>query len=147
MQILDKYLLKQFLYVLFFALLSFWIIFLIVDAVEHIDTFIDRHASLSAVIKYYIFYSPYILVLVLPIAMLLSSLFSLGLLSRQNELLALKSSGISLYRILFPLLGLALVISFLVMLAGNLLIPHTNQLSLKVRQQEIQKNTKVREIS
>ncbi|HVP37541.1 MAG TPA: LptF/LptG family permease, partial [Terriglobales bacterium] len=86
MQILDRYLLKQFLFVLFFALLSFWIIFLIVDVVEHIDTFIDMHASLGSIIKYYIFYSPYILVLVLPIAMLLSSLFSLGLLSRQNEL-------------------------------------------------------------
>ena len=145
MQILDRYLLKQFLYVLFFALLSFWIIFLIVDVVEHIDTFIDRHASLSAVIKYYIFYSPYILVLVLPIAMLLSSLFSLGLLSRQNELLALKSSGISLYRILFPLLGLALVISFLVMMAGNYLIPYTNRLSLKIHSSEIEKKANVGE--
>lgn len=75
MQILDRYLLRQFLYVLFFALLSFWIIFLIVDVVEHIDTFIDHHATLSSVIKYYVFYTPFILVLVLPIAMLLSSLF------------------------------------------------------------------------
>ena len=118
---------------------------MIVDVVEHIDTFIDRHASLSAVIKYYIFYSPYILVLVLPIAMLLSSLFSLGLLSRQNELLALKSSGISLYRILFPLLGLALVISFLVMMAGNYLIPYTNRLSLKIHSREIEKKANVGE--
>lgn len=145
MQILDRYLLKQFLYVLFFALLSFWIIFLIVDVVEHIDTFIDRHASLNSVIKYYIFYSPYILILVLPIAMLLSSLFSLGLLSRQNELLALKSSGISLYRILFPLLGLALVISFLVMMAGNYLIPYTNRLSLKIHSSEIEKKANLSE--
>jgi len=145
MQILDKYLLKQFLYVFFFALLSFWIIFLIVDVVEHIDTFIDQHASLSSVIKYYIFYSPYILILVLPIAMLLSSLFSLGLLSRQNELLALKSSGISLYRILFPLLGLALVISFLVMMAGNYLIPYTNRLSLKIHSREIEKKANLGE--
>jgi lipopolysaccharide export system permease protein len=141
MQILDRYLLKQFLYVLFFALLSFWIIFLIVDVVEHIDTFIDQHASLSSIIKYYIFYSPYILVLVLPIAMLLSSLFSLGLLSRQNELLALKSSGVSLYRILSPLLGLALAISFLVMVAGNYLIPFTNRLSLKIHSREIEKKS------
>ena len=118
---------------------------MIVDVVEHIDTFIDRHASLSAVIKYYIFYSPYILVLVLPIAMLLSSLFSLGLLSRQNELLALKSSGISLYRILFPLLGLALVISFLVMMAGNYLIPYTNRLSLKIHSREIEKKANLGE--
>lgn len=147
MKILDRYLLKQFLAVLLFALFSFWIIFLIVDIIEHIDTFIDRGATISAVIRYYLYYTPYILVLVSPVAMLLSSLFSTGLLARQNELLAMKSSGISLYRILFPLLGLGLVISFLVMLAGNLLIPYTNQLRLKVRQQEIQKDTKVRELS
>ncbi len=147
MKILDRYLLKQFLSVLLFALFSFWIIFLIVDIIEHIDTFIDRGATISAVIRYYLYYTPYILVLISPVAMLLSSLFSTGLLARQNELMAMKSSGISLYRILFPLLGLGLVMSFLVMLAGNLLIPYTNQLRLKVRQQEIQKNTKVREVS
>lgn len=147
MQILDRYLLKQFISVLLFALLSFWIIFLIVDLVEHIDTFIDRKASLSSVIRYYIFYSPYILVLISPVAMLLSSLFSLGLLSRQNELLAMKSSGISLYRILSSLLGLALGISFLVMLAGNFLIPYTNQSRLKIRYQEIEKKMKPQRIS
>jgi len=147
MQILDRYLLKQFLSVLLFALLSFWIIFLIVDLVEHLDTFVDRKATLSSVIRYYLFYSPYILVLISPVAMLLSSLFSLGLLARQNELLAMKSSGISLYRILFPLLGLALGVSFLVMLAGNLLIPYTNQLRLKVRYQEIEKKIKPKDIS
>ena len=147
MHILDRYLLKQFLSVLLFALLSFWIIFLIVDLVEHIDVFIDRQAAPGAVIRYYLFYSPYILVLVSPIAMLLSSLFSLGLLARQNELLAMKSSGISLYRILLPLLGLALGISFLVMLAGNFLIPYTNQKSLKIRAQEIEKKNKGIDVS
>jgi len=147
MQILNRYLLKQFLSVLLFAILSFWIIFLIVDLVEHIDLFIDRQATPSSVIRYYLYYSPYILVLVSPIAMLLSSLFSLGLLARQNELLAMKSSGISLYRILLPLLGLALGISFLVMLAGNFLIPYTNQKSLKIRAREIEKKNKGMEVS
>ncbi len=120
---------------------------MIVDLVEHIDTFIDRQAAPDAVIRYYLYYSPYILVLVSPIAMLLSSLFSLGLLARQNELLAMKSSGISLYRILLPLLGLALGISILVTLAGNFLIPYTNQKSLKIRAQEIEKKNKGMEIS
>jgi lipopolysaccharide export system permease protein len=147
MQILDRYLLKQFLSVLLFALLSFWIIFLIVDLVEHIDVFIDRQAAPGAVIRYYLFYSPYILVLVSPIAVLLSSLFSLGLLARQNELLAMKSSGISLYRILSPLLVLALIISSLVMLAGNFLIPYTNQKSFKIHAREIEKKNQGKEVS
>ncbi|HVP36212.1 MAG TPA: LptF/LptG family permease, partial [Terriglobales bacterium] len=55
--------------------------------------------------------------------------------------LALKSSGVSLYRILSPLLGLALVISFLVMMAGNYLIPYTNRLSLKIHSREIEKKS------
>jgi lipopolysaccharide export system permease protein len=147
MRILDRYLLKQFLSVLLFALLSFWIIFLIVDMVEHVDTFIDRKASLDSVIRYYLYYTPYILVLVFPVAMLLSSLFSMGLLSRQNELLAMKSSGISLYRILIPLLGLGLGVSVLLMLSGNLLIPYTNQLRLKVHDQEIKKSIQPKEVS
>ncbi|MDH4222074.1 MAG: LPS export ABC transporter permease LptG [candidate division Zixibacteria bacterium] len=147
MKILDRYLLKQFLSVLLFALLSFWIIFLIVDLVEHIDTFIDRKATISSVVRYYLFYSPYIVVLISPVAMLLSSLFSTGLLSRQNELLAMKSSGISLQRILFPIMLLALFISSLVMLSGNLLIPYTNQQRLKIRYQEIEKKTRALQVS
>jgi len=142
MQILDRYLIRQFLYALLFSLIAFWVIFLVVDLVEHLDTFIDRHATFFMIIKYYFYYTPYIVVLSLPVAMLLSCLFSLGQLAKNNELLAMKSAGISLYRMLSPLFVLAFLISLVTIVFGGLVVPLTFQKMTEVKTVEIEKETK-----
>jgi lipopolysaccharide export system permease protein len=142
MQILDRYLIRQFLYALLFSLIAFWVIFLVVDLVEHLDNFIDRHATLLTIIKYYFYYTPYIIVLSLPVAMLLSTLFSLGQLAKHNELLAMKSAGISLYRILSPLLVLAFSISLATIAFGGLIVPFTYQKMMEVKTLQIERQTK-----
>lgn len=139
MQILDRYLIRQFGFALIFSLIAFWVIFLVVDLVEHLDKFIDKQAAFFVVVKYYFYYTPYILVLSLPVAMLLSSLFSLGQLAKHNELTAMKSAGISLYRILFPLFILAFVMSLFVMGFGEILVPITYQKMMEVKTVEIEK--------
>ncbi len=142
MQILDKYLVRQFLFVLLFSLMAFWSIFLVVDLIEHLDKFIDKRASFFLVLRYYFYYTPYILVLSLPVAMLLSCLFSLGQLSKHNELLAMKTAGISLYRILLPLFVLSLLISLLVVGFGGYLVPLTYHKMMEIKTVEIEKGRK-----
>lgn len=142
MHILDRYLIRQFLFALLFSLIAFWVIFLVVDLVEHLDTFIDRHATFFTVVKYYFYYTPYIVVLSLPVAMLLSCLFSLGQLAKHNELLAMKSAGISLYRILFPLFVLSFLISLITMVFGGSIVPLTYQKMMDVKAVEIGRETK-----
>lgn len=142
MKVIDRYLLKQFLSHLFFSLLIFWVIFLVVDIVEHVDLFIDRKAGLFLVFQYYLFYTPYILCLVLPVGMLLSSLFSLGTLAKNNELLAFKSAGISLYRIVFPLLVLSFFISLVSLSFNELVVPFTNLRKDEIRTNQIEKKRK-----
>jgi lipopolysaccharide export system permease protein len=139
MRILDRYLIRQFLFVLLFSLTAFWLIFVIVDLVENLDKFIDRHATLLVVAKYYLFYTPYIVVLALPVAMLLSCLFSLGQMAKHNELTAMKSAGISLYRILSPLFVLSFVISLLTLVVGESVIPFTYQKMMETKTVEIEK--------
>lgn len=139
MQILDKYLIKQFSFVLLFSLVAFWIIFLVVDLVEHLDNLLDKHASLFLITKYYLYYTPYIVVLALPVATLLSCLFSLGQLAKHNELTAMKSSGISLYRILLPLFVFSFLMSLLTMVTGGSIVPITYQKMMEVKNVEIEK--------
>jgi len=139
MRILDQYLIKQFSFVLLFSLIAFWVIFLIVDLVEHLDDYIDKHASIFLVIKYYLYFTPYILVLALPVAMLLSCLFSLGQLARHNELTAMKSAGISLHRILLPLFVFSFLISLITIVCGGAIVPITNQKMMEVKTVEIEK--------
>jgi lipopolysaccharide export system permease protein len=139
MRILDRYLIRQFCFALLFSLIAFWVIFLVVDLVEHVDKYYDKQASVFLVTKYYLYFTPYILVLALPVAMLLSCLFSLGQLAKHNELTAMKSAGMSLYRILLPLYLLSFLVSLFAMGFGELAVPITSQRKEEIKTVEIEK--------
>lgn len=139
MRIVDRYVIKHFLLILIAALFAFVIIFLLVDLIENLDMFIDNKAPLMIVIKYYALYIPYMASLVLPVAVLLSCLFTIGQMVRHNELVALKASGVSLYRVLFPLFRLGILISVLALLFGEFVVPTANFRRTNVKSEEIKR--------
>ncbi len=134
MRILDKYVSKGFLGTLFFALIAFSVIYIVIDAVGFMDKFIDQNVSFFIIAKYYLFYLPYIIILTLPVATLLASLFSVGQLARYNELTAMQSSGLSMYKILSPLFILGIIISLIAAYAGERFVPQTNQMKKEIYQ-------------
>jgi lipopolysaccharide export system permease protein len=140
MTILDRYLIKKFLINLLFSIAAFVIIFLVVDLIENLDKFIDRDSLASQVIIYYVYYIPNIINLTLPVAMLLACLFSLGSMSQHNEIVAQKSSGISLYRIFAPLFVLAFFISIFAGFFNEFVVPWTNQERMDLYRYDIEKN-------
>jgi len=111
MRRLDRYLLRQYLRALLLGLVAFLVIFIVIDFFEKLGDYIDRDTPWLIVAKLYLFKTPYITVLILPIAMLLASLFTLGRLSRDSELTAMLAAGVPLPRLLAPLLGLAALVS------------------------------------
>ena len=140
MTLLDKYLIKKFFSNLLFSIMAFVAIFLVIDLIENIDKFIDRDAQLLTVFKYYIYYIPYIISLTLPICMLLACLFALGSMSQHNEIVAQKSAGVSLYRIFFPLLLVAFLISGIAGLFNEIVVPFSNQQRLDIYRYDIKNN-------
>jgi len=119
MKILDRYIFTEFLITLSFASLSFISLFVLVDLIEHIDDFIDHGVTYVQILQYYIYFIPEIIKLTAPISTLLSSLFVTGRLSKQTELSSMKSSGISLYRMLVPFFLVGIIItSFDIYLSG-----------------------------
>ncbi len=127
MRILDWYILRRFCVTLFYALFSFILIVIFVDLIGNLGKFIDKDVQASIIFKYYVLYIPYIILLALPIAMLLASLFSIGHMAKFNELTAIKSVGTSLYRILLPLLVLSLFVSLFALGLGEIIAPKANQ--------------------
>ena len=123
---ISRYVLKEFLSFLWYILLAFSIIFILVDLVENADKFIDGKMQFHLIALYYFFYLPYILILTIPVAMLLATMFSLGRLVGDNEITALKASGVSLYRILTPLYILSLVIGVIVLVFSEFVVPKAN---------------------
>ena len=148
MRILDRYVARRFLQTLGFSLVAFILIFLVVDLIENLDKFIDRGTGVKIVLEYYFNFIPFILVLTLPVAVLLSTLFSLGSLARNFELTAMKANGISLYRILSPLFAIGLALSALVFFIGGDLVAKSNHRKSEIRSQYIDRqSTKTKSIT
>lgn len=121
--ILDLYILRRFTLWLAISVIALWLIAIVVDLIESIDIFIDHEALIHQILYYYIFRSPYWIILTLPTASMLAALFSLTGLSRRGEITAMKAAGISLQRILFPVFGFSLVLSGIGVLFTEFVVP------------------------
>jgi lipopolysaccharide export system permease protein len=127
MKILDRYLVKQFLQTLLFGLLAFTLIFVVIDMMEKLDDFLDQNMPTYLIIQYYVVFTPEIIRLMIPVAILLASLFTAGKMSNLNEMTAIKAGGISLYRFMVPFVATALIISIFSIYFGGYIVPYANK--------------------
>ncbi len=109
---LDRYLLRHFFVALLLVGISCEIVFVLINAVEKLSRFIDNEVPLITIAQYYVFYSGWVIRNFFPMFVLLATLFSVAILGRRNEILAMKSTGRSLYRIAAPILLVSLMLSF-----------------------------------
>ena len=111
MKKLDLYLLRQFISILGMSLLGFLCVFIIVDLIENLDRYIDNKMPWKIVLQYYGYSLPYFINIALPMSMMIATVFSIGMMVKRNEWTAMKSAGISLYRLTAPLLIFSILIS------------------------------------
>ncbi len=115
-----KELLRPFIY----CLLIFTGLIFVAQLFEELDHI--QELGWGAMIHYFLYRTPFFLTQFAPVAVLLAGLWSLGSLSKNYELTAMKAGGISFRRILVPMLGLALAISLLILILNESLIPPLN---------------------
>ncbi len=104
MQIMDRYILKSFILSLIYCLAAFIFLYIIVDLFNYLDEMMRNRLPAQTVILYYATLAPTIFVQVAPMASLLAVVYTLSNLKRYNELTAMRVSGVSLWKILKPLL-------------------------------------------
>ena len=138
MKILDRYLLSEFLGYLLLGLLGVLAIFVVVDVFEKIDVFLDHHATLPLVARYYAYRLPEWLVQVLPIALLMATFLALGQLNKFGELTAMRTSGRSLLGILRPVLAISVAAAVLSLALSEFVVPETNRQRDVLFDQDIQ---------
>lgn len=127
MRILDWYILRKFNMMLVYGIAACIFLMVFVDMIGNLPDFIDKQIPALIIGKYYFLSVPYIVVLTLPVAALLSSFFSVGQLARHNELAAMRSAGIPVYRVVMPLLAYSIMISGLLFVFGEKVMPRSNQ--------------------
>ncbi len=136
----DRYVLRQFIITALFALLAITLIFIATNMMDNIDDFLDRHATVGMIALYYLYFTPEIIKLMIPVAMLLSALFTTGRLSTYNELIALKSSGVSLYRFMAPIVAMALLVTGFAIYFNGWIVPVANKKKLQIARIYFQKD-------
>ena len=109
MRLLDRYVVRNFLQAYVYCIAGFISIWLIFDVSDNISVFIEAHLGFVRVVHYYLTQLPQILVILLPVSLLLALLFVLGRMSRANEIVSMLTAGVSVPRVLRPLLLMGLV--------------------------------------
>ncbi len=140
MLIIHQHLLKNFLRNFLHTMLGALILFTMMDVLDHMNSLMDNEATISMVARYYLYKAVWIIDTVLPIAMLMSTLFTLGGMARYLELTALFSSGWSLMKVTRPLIILAVITTFISLAWREYVLPQANINRNRVWEVEIHKN-------
>jgi lipopolysaccharide export system permease protein len=139
MKILTKYIVRQFFLHLLLSIGAFVMLFLIVDIFENIGTIIENPVSFDIIVVYFVTKIPYVLFLTLPMAVMLATLVSIGLMGRNLELIAMMSSGVSHMFIIRPALILAAILSIMSYLGNEYVVPQANSYNEYIRKVKIEK--------
>ncbi len=125
--ILDRYILREFLKVLALVLISVVALFIIVDYTEIAREVRRNHIAASTLLTYYRFQIFTVLNWTLPISVLVATLVTFGMLAKNNEVTAVKSNGVSLYRVGLPILAVAVLISVLAYFLLDFVLPYSTR--------------------
>ncbi len=139
MKIIDKYMVKGFLGPLIWCLFVFIIMAVIIDIFSFIEDIVKYRIPVTSIIAFYVYYIPTIFLQAMPMAILLSTIYVLSNLNKNNEIIAMKSSGISLWRILTPVLVIGLLASVFTYIVNDRIIPISSKVSNEIRRDELEK--------
>jgi lipopolysaccharide export system permease protein len=120
MDTLDRYLIREFLTYFFLILFGLAAIFL---GIDFLTKFWDMNMPIGRVFALYGYKLPAVLQRFLPVACLMATLLVLSGMSRQNEILALYASGVSVFRIVSTFIAIAAVLSTISFLLFDSLVP------------------------
>src|SRR5258708_28629251 len=116
-------------------MLAFGFLFEAFTFFELLDDIARHRIAFLVVVKYFWYLTPYLLYQLAPLAALVAVLVTLGVMSKNNEIVACKASGISLYRLAMPLLLARLTLAATMIILDDVYLPYTNQRQDSVRNQ------------
>lgn len=125
--IVDLYILRRFFYQFFLIMIAFLFLFEIFTFFELAEDIRRHNAPFIVVMNYFRYLIPYSVYQFTPLGGLVSVLVTIGILSKNNEIVAFKASGISLYRLAVPLLVAGIAIALALLILDDTYLPYANQ--------------------
>ena len=137
MIIVDRYIFKGFILTFLFCVLILWVLYIIGDIFGFLDEILREGISVTSLVAFYGYLTPFILIQMIPISTLISSVFILGNLNKNNEVTALRASGVSVWGILRPILMAAFIISLFVFVLNDRMLPSAMRMANRIRYEKL----------
>lgn len=142
MKKLDRYIFFRILVLTVFMLAVLIFIFILIDFSENSDDFADRGAEMAQIWNdYYLNYIPEMIRLVIPVAVFTACLFLTGQMTERLEIIAIKASGISLYRLVLPYILIGIFLASIISYLDAYIIPEANSERIEFEQEYLAKGS------
>ena len=131
MRVLDKYIVKHVSYGYLFILLVFIGLYFIIDIFSNLSDILKAKPPLLILAQYYLHSLPLIILRVSPLSLLVSTLYTFGELNKNNEIISIRASGLSIFRIALPVVFFSVLIAMTVFFLQEKILIHS-QKKLKI---------------
>lgn len=143
MRVVAEYMLREFWKWFLLLMGIFLFIYLLVDFLDRVDNYIEYRSTLVEVLTYYACRMPFIILQVSTISVLLAVIITLTLMNRNNEIVALKAAGVSVYRLSIPMILTGLLISLITFAVTEGVVPQANAKAYQLWHHDMRHNEAV----
>lgn len=133
MRILDRYILKSVIKIFISCIFLFLFLYVVIDILSRLDDILRQQTHYTILIQYYLWYLPVMFVQIAPFSCLLSTLYTFSKLNHDNEIIAMRASGLSIFYITKTVLIFGVVISLLVFWVNDRLVPKAMGITQKIK--------------
>lgn len=126
-RLLDLYILRRFFSCFALLMATFVFLFETFTFFELLDDIARHRVPFLIVVNYFRYLAPYLLYQLAPLGALVAVLVTLGVMSKNNEIVAIKASGMSLYRLAIPLLLAGMALAATMVILDDTYLPYANQ--------------------
>ena len=139
MKTLSRYLCKEFFKLLGLCLVTFVMIYHAVKFIGGVDNFLEAKVSLSRMVIFHLYETPFIVMQMLPPSTLLAVIILFSLMTKHNEIIALKCAGMNQWHLSKPMVVLGILLSVGLFFFSEIVVPLTSSKSKRIRRVEVDK--------
>jgi LPS export ABC transporter permease LptG/LPS export ABC transporter permease LptF len=126
-RILDEYILREFVAMFALVLAGFVLLMIVFTFFDLVGDILRNHIALSIVGEYLLNLTPSMIYLIAPLAVLIAALVTFGVMNRNSEIIAIKATGISLYRLIIPIVAVSMALAVALFLFDQYYLPQANR--------------------
>ena len=142
MRILEKYITRDFIAAFLFCITLLMVLGVIGDVLGFLDDIFKKNIPLASILMFYFHFAPFAFVNMVPFAALLSSVYVFNNLSKNQEVTAAITSGLSIWKLLRPVILITFVICLFTFIVNDKFVPASMQKANQIRQEELEKEDK-----